>query len=153
MAKAAIRTLEIQPIDVQLTTTNAQRIICSTNTFVWLWSESAQGGVTETARDKNTVAGLLFRKNQFDKNFSLSLIGLTTPRTSGIRLTLHRATSGKIMYTGIISTDGKAELFARKHPGMSAISLKAVIKGDNAVQIARGKSAIKPLEANRPKAA
>ena len=148
-AELAAKALDDQPLDVKLTASNAQRIECAPNSFVWMWSERAiEAG---SAPDKG-VAGVLFRKSRFENSYALSAIGLATPRRAGVTLTLHRADSGKVMYAGSIAADGSLQLRARNHPGVAAVDVKVNLEGGR-VKVARAKSASVVREAKTPKPA
>jgi hypothetical protein len=149
-ARRALEALAGEPLDAGLTTQSGLRIECEPSTFVWLWTEeSSRSGVTSLAEHKG-VAGVLFRKKIFDNAYSLALIGLGTPMRGGSRLTLHRAKTGVIVYSGIVGADGSLDLQARSRPGLSAVEIRLRVDA-GAVEVAAARSAVRARETRAPR--
>jgi hypothetical protein len=150
LAARAAAALDETPLGVDVATENAVRIVCGPTTFVWLWArELAATGFSALAERKG-VAGVLFRKSPVDNAYALSAVGLGTPTRTGVRLTVHRADSGKILYSGLVAPDGALELKARNQPGLAAVAVKARIEAGR-VAVATAKSAVVVREARTPK--
>lgn len=145
----AFEALSDDPLDVDLTEENAQRITCDPNTFVWAWTRGAAGADPATLAREKRVAGVLFRQRLFENAYALSAIGLATPVRNGVRLTIHRASSGEIVYAGFVGPDGKGSLQAREHPGVAAIELAGEL-ADGRIEISRARSAIIASPAREP---
>ena len=151
-ANRALEALAHEPLDVDLTTERAIRIECEPNTFVWLWTkETANAGFAPLANEKS-VAGVLFRKRLFVDAYALSAIGLATPMRGGVRLTLHRAATGTVVYAGTITTSGLLELKTRKLPGHAAVEIRAHVEAGIVTPVA-ARSAVAAPEARMPKSA
>lgn len=152
-ADAAARALDAlvdEPLEIDLTTESGLRIVCEPNAFVWLWTKGAAvKGFSAMAAQKG-VAGALFRKRRFENAYSLSAIGLGTPAQAGVRLTVHRADSGQIIYAGTVAADGTLELRARNRPGLPAIDISARIDAGR-VEVVKAKSATRVPEAKTPR--
>ena len=86
-ASSALLALDIQSVDVRLSTANAVGAHCKPNNFIWLWSEEgAKSGFSFCFESKGVVA-LLFRQSQFKKaHYALSAIALGTPAKAGAQL-------------------------------------------------------------------
>jgi hypothetical protein len=152
LAARAAAALEQTPLGVDLATENAVRIVCGPSTFVWLWArELATTGFAALAEQKG-VAGVLFRKSPVENAYSLSAVGLGTPTRAGVRLTVHRADSGKMLYSGLVAPDGALELLARNQPGLAAVAVKARVEAGR-VAVTTAKSAVIVREARTPKRA
>jgi hypothetical protein len=150
-AKVAAAALKSQPLDVSVSRSNALSIQCSPNDFVWLWTDGAARRGFGAASDSKAVVALLFRKSRFENRYSLSAIALGTPVRGEVRLTIHRAESGKALYAGKIDKAGRMKLRARAHPGVAAIDLRAGFKGPR-VEVEKAMSAAIVHEARSPKA-
>lgn len=151
-AMRALEALGREPLDVAVVPAQALRLDCEPNTFMWLWtSDTAVGGLSALA-DRKGVAGVLFRKHPILDAYSLSAIGLATPRPRGIRLTLHRAATGALVYAGILSSDGSFELRTSNRPGLAAVDIRAKIEAGK-VAMTTAKSATTRREARTPKQA
>lgn len=148
-AEAAAKALTDQPLDVKLTIDNAQRLVCGSNSFVWLWTVKAAGDLQTVGRG---VAGVLFRKSRFDETYALSGIGLATPGRSGVALTLHRADSGAVMYAGTAARDGSLQVRAVSRPGVAAVDIQVNVKA-GAVEVQSARSASVARKARTPKVA
>jgi hypothetical protein len=150
VAARALEGLADEPLDIDLTTESALRMVCEPNTFVWLWTKNtAADGFSVLARQKG-MAGVLFRKRPFENAYALSAIGLGTPMRGGVRLTLHRASSGMIMYSGQVAADGTVELRARNYPGLAAVEFSGRVDAGK-VELRSAKSAAVVREAKKPK--
>lgn len=149
-AARALEALADEPLGVELTTERGIRIACQPNTFVWLWTpDTAEHGFSALAGRKG-VAGVLFRRRRLINAYSLSAIGLGTPTSNGVRLTVHRAYSGTILYAGMVTPDGALELRARDHPGLAAVAISASVKAGVA-EVRTAKSAVRAREARTPR--
>jgi hypothetical protein len=151
----AVRALEAlgrEPLDVPLVTAQALRIDCEPNTFLWLWTmDTAERGLPSPA-DRRSVAGVLFRKHPILDTYSLTAIGLATPRPRGVRLTLHRAATGAMVYAGVLGSDGSFELRTSNRPGLAAVDIRAKVEAGK-VAMMTGKSALTRRNAKTPKLA
>ena len=106
VAAQAMAALADEPLELDLTTDSALQIVCDPNTFVWLWAKDVGArGISALAEQKG-VAGVLFRKDRLENGYALSALGLGTPTRAGVRLTVHRAGSGTILYSGLVAADG-----------------------------------------------
>ena len=149
-ATQALAALVADPLDVDLTTDRAVHVDCEPNRFVWLWTkESAAGGFAPFAKVKG-VAGVLFRKRLFEEAYTLSAIGLVTPMSRQVRMTLHRAESGAVVYVGNVTPDGAVDVKARNRPGMSAVNVSARVDAGG-FEIIKARSAVNTIEARAPK--
>jgi hypothetical protein len=142
----AALALETEPLDVDMVMSNAQRVECHPNTFVWLWTEQ---GASDLAKMGRGVAGVLFRKSRFGDTYSMSAIALTNPRRNGVMLTLHRPPTGDVMYAGLVSADGSVELRSRKRPGQAAIELQVNV-GRGRFKVRDARSAVLVRERRTP---
>lgn len=150
VAARAMAALTDEPLELDLTTESAVRIVCEPNTFVWLWAKDAAARGFSALAEQKGVAGVLFRKRRLETGYALSAVGLGTPTRAGVRLTVHRADSGKILYLGLVAADGALELKARNHPGLAAVAISARIEAGR-VEIKTAKSAVVVREARTPK--
>jgi hypothetical protein len=150
VAARALAALADEPFELDLTTENALRIVCEPNTFVWLWTKDAAARGFSALAEQKGVAGVLFRKRRLEDGYALSAVGLGTPTRAGVRLTVHRAESGKILYSGLVAADGTLELKARKHPGLAAVAISARVEVGR-VEVKSAKSAALVREARVPK--
>ena len=107
----------------------ASAIVCEPNTFVWLWTTDAAAQGFSALAERKGVAGVLFRRSRLENAYALSAIGLGTPTRSGVRLTVHRADSGTILYSGMVAPDGALDLRARDQPGLAAVAISARVRG------------------------
>jgi hypothetical protein len=149
-ARLALDALSEEPLEVDLTTDRAVRIECGPSTFVWLWTkETAEGGFAPLVERKG-IAGVLFRKRLFVNAYALSAIGLGTPTTGGTRLTLHRAATGAIAYSGEVAKDGSLDLQARDMPGIAPIRVRAQVGADT-VRVDDARSAVTSQPGRSPK--
>lgn len=128
VADRVLATLADEPLGLDLTAQDAVQIVCEPNTFVWLWTEDAAAAGFSAVAERKGVTGVLFRKRRFDEGYALSAFGLGTPRQAGVRLTVHRAESGTILYAGLVAADDTLELKARNHPGLAAVAITARVK-------------------------
>lgn len=145
----ALEALTDDPLDVDLTEENAQRITCEPNSFVWAWTRRAAGGDPASLSREKGVAGVLFRQKLFENAYTVSAIGLATPVRNGVRLTIHKASSGEIAYAGFVGRDGTGSLQAREQPGLAAIELAGQLS-DGGVELDRARSAITAPSARVP---
>ncbi|MGB5951497.1 MAG: hypothetical protein WBG57_03155 [Ornithinimicrobium sp.] len=123
--KAAFEALSRDPLDVDLVPDRAQRVECGPNTFVWLWD---RGALASGARPgANTVGGVLTRQGRLRRGHSLSRIALLTPRRASTAITIHRALTGEIEYSGSISPQGSFTLRTVKSPGLAAVEIEGRI--------------------------
>jgi hypothetical protein len=150
VAARALAALADEPLELELTTENALRIVCEPNTFVWLWTKDAAGRGFSALAEQKGVAGALFRKRRLEDGYALSAVGLGSPTRAGVRLTVHRAESGKILYSGLVAADGALELKARNHPGLAAVAISARVEAGR-VEVKTAKSATLVREARTPK--
>jgi hypothetical protein len=150
LAARALEALAAEPLDIALTTERGIRIACEPNTFVWLWTTDAAAHGFSALAEQKGVAGVLFRRRRLENAYSLSAIGLGTPTRSGVRLTVHRADSGTILYSGMVAPDGALDLRARNHPGLAAVAISARVQAGVA-EVATAKSAALVREARTPK--
>jgi hypothetical protein len=149
-AAKALEALADEPLEIGLTTDNAQRILCDPEQLIWLWTrETASRGLSALTARKG-VAGALFRRRPFEEGYSLSEIGLGTPTRGGSRLTLHRADSGRIMYSGTFAEDGSLVIKARNEPGVAAVAIEVQIDGGR-VTASKARSASTLRNPNVPK--
>lgn len=152
VAAQALAALAEEPLEVELVTAGALRIACEPNTFVWLWTKEAAARGFAALAERKGVAGVLFRKRRLEPGFALSAVGLGTPSRAGVRLTVHRADSGTILYSGLVAPDGAVELKARNHPGLAAVAISAQVAAGR-VQVKTAKSAALVAKARNPKPA
>jgi hypothetical protein len=149
----AVRALEAftdEPLGLDVTSDQAIQLNCEPSTFIWLWTKETAGtGFTSLFEEKG-VAGVLCRKHPFENAYALSAIGLATPGQRGIRLTLHRAESGAVLYSGSVSTDGLLVLKARNWPGLAAVDIKGRVQAGR-VMVTTAKSAVVVRKAWTPK--
>jgi hypothetical protein len=151
LAQRALAALAEEPLELDLATDGALQIVCDPNAFVWLWTtEAARKGFAALA-DRKGVAGVLFRKRRLENAYALSAFGLGTPTRAGVRVTVHRAESGAILYSGVAARDGTVELSARDQPGLAAVALSGRVE-DGRVEVTNAKSAIVVRQARTPKA-
>jgi hypothetical protein len=150
LAARALDALAEEPLGIELTTERGIRIVCEPNAFVWLWTtDAAAHGFSAFAKQKG-VAGVLFRRRRLENAYSLSAIGLATPTRTGVRLTVHRADSGTILYSGMVAPDGALDLRARNHPGLAAVAISARVQAGIA-KVETANSAALVREARTPK--
>ena len=147
-AALALRALAGRPLDVSLVTDAAQLIHCEPNVFVWLWNKEALAH-GPGALDANAVAGALFRRNEFDKTFSLSAIAFATPQRGAHALTLHRPDSGRVLYAGTVDEDGTLSLQTHRSPGAAAIVLKARLDSGR-IEASSAESTVRTAERKTP---
>jgi len=140
--------LALRPLDVSLVTDAAQLIHREPNVFVWLWNKEALAH-GPGALDANAVAGALFRRNEFDKTFSLSAIAFATPQRGALALTLHRPDSGRVLYAGTVDEDGTLSLQTHRSPGAAAIVLKARLDSGR-IEASTAESAVRTAERKTP---
>ena len=152
LAARAAAALEETPLGVDVTTENAVRIVCGPSTFVWLWARDLAAAGFSALAERKGVAGVLFRRSPVENAYALSAVGLGTPTRAGVRLTVHRADSGKILYSGLVAPDGALELKARNQPGLAAVAVKARVESGR-VAVGTAKSAVVVREARTPKRA
>jgi hypothetical protein len=152
LANRALAALAEEPLDLDLTTEGALRIVCEPNTFAWVWTKDVAAKGFAALADRKGVAGVLFRRRRHENAFALSAFGLGTPVRGGVRLTVHRAEQGIILYSGLVASDGKVELKARNHPGLAAVAISGRVEAGR-VEVTRAKSAAAVREAKTPKAA
>ena len=152
LAKRAMAALTEEPLELDLTTDAALRIACEPNTFAWLWTKEVAAKGFAALADRKGVAGVLLRRRRHENAFSLSALGLGTPVRGGVRLTVHRAEQGIILYSGLVASDGKVELKARDHPGLAAVAISGRVEAGR-VEITRAKSGSAVREAKTPKPA
>ena len=152
LAARALEALAEEPLEIDLSTKNAIRIACEPNEYVWLWATEAEARGLSALTDRKGVAGVLFRKRRFANAYALSAIWLGTPVRAGVRLTVHRAESGQILYAGTVAVDGTLELKARDFPGLPAIAVTAQVAAGR-VEVVTAKSASRVLNARKPKPA
>jgi hypothetical protein len=152
VAARALDALADEPLGIELTTERGIRIVCEPNTFVWLWTADAAAHGFSALAEQKGVAGVLFRRSRLENAYSLSAIGLGTPTRSGVRLTVHRADSGTILYSGMVAPDGALDLRARNHPGMAAVAISARVQAGVA-EVETAKSAALARKAETPKPA
>jgi hypothetical protein len=62
-------------------------------------------------------------RSPVEDSYSISLVGLVTPRRGGNLLTLHRPQTGHVLYSGTIGADGTFVLKARQWPGLAAVDI------------------------------
>lgn len=149
-AKTAATALKEQPLEVALSMKNALSIQCGPNSFVWLWTaKMAEAGI-EAAAERKGVAALMFRKNRFEDRYALSAVVLATPSRAGLRLTVHRADSGGLLYAGVVGKNGALQLKARIQPGLAAVDIKAKLIGAD-IEVTSAKSAVIARDARAPK--
>jgi hypothetical protein len=148
LAARVLAALADEPLEVDLMREGALRIVCEPNTFVWLWTKEA--AARNALTDRKGVAGVLFRKRRLANAYVLSAFGLGTPTRAGVRLTVHRAASGRILYSGLVAADGTLELKARDHPGLAAVAIIGRVEAGR-VEVATAKSALVVHEAKSPK--
>lgn len=148
----ALAALSSEPIDVALDRSSAWRVNCEPNTFVWVWSADSKGGSLGALGETRLVAGLLLRRHPIEPTYSLSAIGLATPTRGGVRLTVHRAGSGRVLYAGVIDRDGNAQLQARDHPGLAAVDIRGRV-GEGGAEVLSARSAVLAQKARSPKPA
>jgi hypothetical protein len=149
-ASRALEALAADPLGVELTVERGIRIACAPNTFVWLWTPDAAAHGFAALADRKGVAGVLFRRRRLMNAYSLSAIGLGTPTRSGVRLTVHRADSGTVLYAGMVAPDGALDLRARDHPGLAAVAISASVQAGVA-EVTTAKSAARAREARTPR--
>jgi hypothetical protein len=152
LAARALDALAEEPLGVELTTERGIRIVCEPNTFVWLWTTDAAAQGFSALADQKGVAGVLFRRRRLENAYSLSAIGLGTPTRAGVRLTVHRADSGTILYSGMVAPDGTLDLHARDQPGLAAVAISARVQAGVAEVRTANSAALVP-KARTPKPA
>lgn len=150
VADQALATLADEPLELDLTAQDAVQIACEPNTFVWLWTKDVAAAGFSAVGDRKGVTGVLFRKRRVAEGYALSAFGLGTPRQAGVRLTVHRADSGTILYAGLVAADGTLELKARNHPGLAAVVISARVDAGR-VEFTTAKSAALVPKARVPK--
>jgi hypothetical protein len=150
VAARALAALADEPLELELTTESGVRIVCAPNTFVWLWAKDTAAKGFSALTERKGVAGVLFRKRRLENGYALSAFGLGTPTRAGVRLTVHRADSGKILYSGLVAADGTLSLRAGNHPGLAAVAISARVEAGR-VEIKTAKSAVLIREARAPK--
>ena len=149
-AELAAAAIKAQPLDVPVSTANALSIQCEPNTFVWLWAgKVARSGLIDGAERKR-VAAVMFRLSRFAKQYALSALVLATPARGEVRLTVHRADSGAVLYAGTVADDGSLRLSARSRPGVAAVDVQARLTAARA-EVVKARSAAIALEARAPK--
>ena len=151
-AEQALAALADEPLELDLTTDGAQRLHCEPNAFVWLWTADAAAKGFAALSERKGVAGVVFRKRRLDDGYALSAVGLATPRQAGVRLTVHRADAGTILYSGLVAADGTLELKARNHPGLAAVRIAARVDAGR-VTYRAARSATVVREARTPRRA
>jgi hypothetical protein len=152
LAARALEALAEEPLEVELTTERGIRIVCEPNAFVWLWTADAAAKGFSALAERKGVAGVLFRRRRLENAYALAAIGLGTPTRAGVRLTVHRADSGRILYAGMVAADGALELKARDHPGLAAVAISARVQA-GLVEVRTAKSAALVRDARTPKPA
>jgi hypothetical protein len=152
VADRALAALAEEPLELDLTKARALRIECEPNTFAWLWTEDAAAKGFAAFAERKGVAGVLFRRRRHENAFALSAFGLGTPGRGGVRLTVHRAEQGTILYSGLVAPDGKVELKARDHPGLAAVAISGRVEAGR-VEVTTAKSGSAVREAKTPKPA
>ena len=152
VADQALAALAEDPLELDLTREGALLIACEPNTFAWLWTEVAATNGFAALADRKGVGGVLFRRRRHEKAFALSAFGFGTPSRGGVRVTVHRAESGTILYSGLVAPDGNVELKARDHPGLAAVAISARVEAGR-VEVMTAKSGSAVVEAKTPKLA
>lgn len=151
LAARALEALAEEPLELALTAERGIRIVCDPNTFVWLWTPDAGEKGFSALAERKGVAGVLFRRRRLENAYTLSAIGLGTPTRGGVRLTVHRADSGRILYAGMVAPDGALELKARDHPGLAAVAIAARVRAGVAeVQTAKSAALVRNARAPKP---
>lgn len=150
VADQALAALADEPLELDLTAQDAVQITCEPNTFVWLWTKDTAAVGFSAVAERKGVTGVLFRKRRLEEGYALSALGLGTPRQAGVRLTVHRAESGTILYTGLVAADGTLELKARNQPGLAAVAISARVEAGR-VEFKTAKSAALVPKAKTPK--
>jgi hypothetical protein len=151
--RLALGALDVEPLDVELTSERAARLECGPNSFVWLWSDAVRRRGLASLAVRKDVVGVLFRRRQFKEGFALSALGLATPRRTDSHISIHRASDGRIMYDGSLAPDGSLQLRARDHPGLAAVDIRASLTENLAVEVTTARSAELVPRAKTPKPA
>jgi hypothetical protein len=150
----ALVSLEQEPVDVDLTTENAQQIVCPPNTFLFLWNRHIMGSRLRDLQSHKGVIGLVFRKSRFKDAYDPSALVLATPRGSEIQLTLHRS-NGSVQYAGSLvlhANETRFMLRTAERPGSVAIEFSGAIV-DGRLTMEAAHSAVTALRRRQPKRA
>ena len=120
----ALEALRREPIGIALTGKRALSLECSPNNFTFVWNELTVNDAATGLAERKTVLGVITRKSRFLEQHSLSAVVLSTPLARGTRLTVHRADTGDVLYSGSISTGwANSSMRTARRPGVVSDSV------------------------------
>lgn len=150
----ALDALRREPLGLDLVADNALALKCDPNSFLLLWNRDFVGQNFAELRERKGVAGALFRRSRFDKDYSAAGLVLGTPGTNGVKITVHKG-SGEVLLAGTVSFRRGGvttfDLRSVRRPGAATVELSGKIGDGGEIVVSKARSSGTVLERKSPK--